>query len=229
MSHKTRVAAAVLALVVLFGSAASAAAPETTGTAVHDASQLQSALLPTADLSGFSEQTPPFQDGDGIAGCLVFGQMLGRRLDPGQSSAKLFVQRDIAGPYVDEVLLSESAEESTQDLTVYAHELSTCASPTIGVGVRQVQMTATPIDFAPGTAAIRIDGVLGDVLPVDGYLVLGRVDATTLIGFMYLQFGSASDQPAYELYTTAVSAAARALDRHGPMAEGTTMRRWSTA
>lgn len=215
------VVAAVLAALLLSACSSSTASDQAAGKAVHDTSLLRSALLPSADLDGFSEQPASYRNGDGIAGCPVFAQVLSRRLAPGENSAELFMQRGISGPYVDEVLLSEPAQASSRDLTEYAHELSACTSPTIGTGVRQIQMTATPVDFAPGAAAIRVDGVLGDVLPADGYLVLGRVDATTLIGFMYLQFGSASDQPAYKLYSTASATAAHTLDRRGPATEGT--------
>lgn len=216
-----RTAAAALAVVSLACNTASGAPVEANGRAVHDASVLQTALLPSAELSGFSEQPTPYRDGDGIAGCPVFAQVLSRRLGPGQASAELFVQHGISGPYVDEVLLSESAEASARDLAEYGRELSACVSLSIGAGVRQLQMIASTIPFAPGTAAIRIDGVLGNVLPADGYLVLGRVDASTLIGFMYLQFGSASDQPAYALYTAAAATAARTLDQSEPVAKAT--------
>jgi hypothetical protein len=199
---------AAIVLLVLCGAAA--AAP-TAPRQVKADSVFQAALLTPDDLPGYTAQPQQLVAGDDVTGCALFQQALRGSLGDGRFVARTSVQLGVGGPFLDELLFSESAAPSASDLDRYSAQLRGCRELTLGSGVREFELTATAIDFGAGANAIRVDGQSHGVFTVDGYLAIGRVNQSVLIGYLFLQINSASDQQAYAYYVQALTKARRKL------------------
>lgn len=199
---------AAIVLLVLCGAAA--AAPTAPRQPNADPA-FQAALLTPDDLPGYAVQPPDLAAGDNVTGCALFQQALRGSLGDGRSVVRTSLQLSAGGPFFDELLFSEPADSSASDLDRYSAQLRGCGELTLSTGVREFELTATAIDFGAGADAIRVDGQSHGVFTVDGYLAIGRVNQTVLIGYLFLQINSASDQYAYAYYVQAVTKARRKL------------------
>jgi hypothetical protein len=212
--YRSTARAILVAVVAAMAMSMSAAAPPTAVPAVEQrqSTAIESALLTAADIPvpGFGPQPASFVAGDYASGCLLLAQVL----QPSTRRWHAFAEANLGfdhSVYIDELLFQEPPAESTADMARYSTELLDCRSVSAGVGERMAALTATPIDFGAGTTAIRLDGTYNDTDRLDGYLVLGRVNATTLIGYFFLQVENASDEQAYARYVDATAKAERIL------------------
>lgn len=185
-----------------------APSPPTTAFVVATAAQLQAALLTQSDIGSpyVSQPSSGSDSGTKASGCPGLSNDLNSQSpSPGEINEEADFQAGETGPFVTETLLAEPQAQFLTDLKQAVDELTSCKELTISSSGTTVSFSLSPINFAPGSSAARLDGTYQG-LQLNGYLAVQRVHDAGML-FFYFQIGSGSSQDASAIYSKALDKA----------------------
>ena len=196
-----------------------AESPATTATAspsptptvtVPTESQLKSGLLTAAEIGApYKAETASGTSNARIGGCEALANLMNdTSTNPGEVTATADFTAGESGPFVTQALTAEPVSSFERSLKTVTDALASCAHLTVSEDGTSLSFELTPIHFAEGATAKRIDGTYQGI-PLNGYLAVERISRNVAMVFFYFQIGSGSSQDAYRVYTLAADKAMR--------------------
>lgn len=177
----------------------------TTGQPQPTDAQLKAALLTAADIGPpYTAQPPSSNDNSTVSGCAGLSKDFNSQSPtPGETNEEADFQAGNTGPFLLEVLTTEPEPQFDKDYNQAVNDLKACRSFSVTSSGTTLNFSLTPINFADGATAARMDGSYKGV-QLNGYLAFQKIRHAGLV-FVYFQIGNGSSQDAYQIYTNALN------------------------
>jgi hypothetical protein len=188
-----------------------AAASPTETVAVPTRAQLKAGLLTAAEIGApYTVQAPTQGDSGRTSGCKGVAN-LENESTPGEVTVSRDFSAGETGPFVSQMLAAEPISSFERSLKANIDALASCQHLSFAYeDGTKLSFELTPINFAEGATAKRLDGTEQGV-ELNGYLAIQRVTRNVAMVFVYFQAGSGSSQDAFHIYTLAKDKATRAF------------------